>query len=378
MFLVDPDSVGVYHCINRCVRRTFLCGDDPLTGKNYDHRKRWIQERMQFLAGEFGLDVLGFAIMSNHLHIVLRNRPDVVAGWSDEEAARRWWNVFPGRRNRDGTPAEPEEHELRALIIDGERLERIRRQLSSVSWFMRCLVERIARSGNREDLCTGRFWEGRYKCQPILDEAALAACLAYVDLNPIRAGIAETPETSQFTSVYERIQGLREVAEIPDKAADGPSAVPNLAAQNADGSAGPCDERSKSDNGHESAASAEGVLRGAWLSPLDVTENVAGDSARCGRASNTGCLPMSLAEYLDLVDWTGRQLRSDKRGAISADQPPILERLKINPTSWIKLIGRFSRLFRRAAGTPASILREGAKRGCQRMQGIRHSRELFA
>ena len=71
------------------------------SGKDFQHRRQWIKDRMQFLAGQFGVDVLGFAVLSNHLHVVLRNRPDVVQGWSDLEVARRWWNTFPKRRDRD-------------------------------------------------------------------------------------------------------------------------------------------------------------------------------------------------------------------------------------------------------------------------------------
>ncbi len=213
-FLLDPAEIGVYHCINRCVRRAYLCGHDPVSGKDFEHRRQWIQDRMQFLAGQFGVDVLGFAVLSNHLHVVLRNRPDVVQTWSDIEVARRWWNVFPKRRDREGNAKEPTSIELQMIMIDPAKLAEIRQRLSSVSWFMRCLAERIARMANFEESCRGSFWEGRYKCVPLLDEAALVACLAYVDLNPIRARVAETPETSRFTSVYERIQALRH--EVPD------------------------------------------------------------------------------------------------------------------------------------------------------------------
>ena len=113
--VIDESQVGVYHCVNRCVRRAFLCGRDPLTGQCFDHRKAAIQRRLELLAGQFGIDVLGFSVMSNHVHVVLRNRPDVVAGWSDEEVARRWWNLFPLRRDETGRPAEPEAHELSLL-----------------------------------------------------------------------------------------------------------------------------------------------------------------------------------------------------------------------------------------------------------------------
>jgi REP element-mobilizing transposase RayT len=83
-------EIQVVHCVNRCVRRGFLCGTDDLTGQNYEHRRQWIRNRIEFLAGIFGIDVLGFSVMSNHLHVVLRSRPDVVTEWSDEDVARRW------------------------------------------------------------------------------------------------------------------------------------------------------------------------------------------------------------------------------------------------------------------------------------------------
>jgi REP element-mobilizing transposase RayT len=316
---------------------------------------------MRFLAAQFGVDVLGFAVMSNHLHVILRNRPDVVLGWSDEEVARRWWNVFPKRRDRERNPKEPTDFELTMITADAPRLAEIRQRLSSVSWFMRCLVEPIARSANREDLCRGRFWEGRYRCVPILDESALAACLAYVDLNPIRAGISETPETSRFTSVYERIQALGHEVDpaIARSAPQLPAGTPAASVR------------------ETSQQSASAQRRADWLSPFELSATAEPRSESTDRASNTGCLPMSFGEYLNLLDWTGRQIREDKRGAIPSDLAPILERLHVGEAGWLHLMGQFSRLFRRAAGRPHSLAREGAQRGCRLMQGIRHSRAVF-
>ena len=213
--LIDQTEVGLYHCVQRAVRRAWLCGQDPLTGKNFDHRKVWIRKRLEFLAGQFAIDICSLAIMSNHLHLVVRNRPDLAGQWTDQEVARRWWNLFPRRKNEDDSPAEPEPHELDMLMADPAALQERRQRLSSLSWFMRCLAEPIARQANREDGCTGRFWEGRYKCQRLLDDAAVLACSVYVDLNPIRAGMAETPETSEFTSAYERIQAQKESSAAP-------------------------------------------------------------------------------------------------------------------------------------------------------------------
>jgi len=203
--LCAEDEVQVFHLINRCVRRTFLCGVDPNTGKDYSHRKQWIRDRLEELAGIFGLDVMAFAVMSNHLHVVVRTRPDLVKDWSDDEVAQRWWNLFPQRRTTTGKPETASEFELNQIRNNVEGLKEKRKRLSSISWFMRCLAEPIARRGNRDDEVTGHFWEGRFKAQVLPDEAALAACMAYVDLNPVRARIAKTPERSDFTSAQERI-----------------------------------------------------------------------------------------------------------------------------------------------------------------------------
>jgi len=171
--LIDPAEVGVYHCVQRAVRRAWLCGQDPVTGKNFDHRKVWIQDRLAFLAGQFSIDICSMAIMSNHIHLVVRNRPDIAGRWSDEEVARRWWNLFPGRKTDDDKPAEPEPHELAMLMADSERLQERRQRLSSISWLMRCLAEPIARRANREDRCRGRFWNCPSYCAPVLDSTKL-------------------------------------------------------------------------------------------------------------------------------------------------------------------------------------------------------------
>ena len=94
------EEVQAFHLINRCVRRTYLCGKDRRSGKDYSHRKEWIRERLEELAGIFGIDVLGFAVLSNHLHVVVRTRPDVVREWSAAEVALRWWRLFPQRRRK--------------------------------------------------------------------------------------------------------------------------------------------------------------------------------------------------------------------------------------------------------------------------------------
>ena len=92
----DPEEVCVVHTVQRCVRRAFLAGVDRESGRDFSHRKEWIRRRMEALASVFAVDVLSYVVMSNHMHQILRNRPDVVAAWSDREVAIRWLKVFPG------------------------------------------------------------------------------------------------------------------------------------------------------------------------------------------------------------------------------------------------------------------------------------------
>ena len=317
-------EIQVVHCVNRCVRRGFLCGVDPLTGKDYEHRRQWMRNRLEFLAGVFAMDVLGFSVMSNHVHAILRNRPDVVKTWTDLEVARRWWSLFPSRRNKDGSPAEPADTDLKALMADVKVLAELRARLSSVSWFMRCTSEVIARLANAEDECTGRFWEGRFKATVLPDESAIAACMVYVDLNPVRAGIADTPERSDFTSAQERIADLKSADNV-------------------------------------STADAKDVRiehgqKAGWLAPVELAprRKKARKTSPSRRASNRGCVFMSLSEYLQLLDWTGRQLKPGKRGSVPKTLPPILERLNLSPELWLLVVEQFGK--RRSANrvTPAS------------------------
>jgi REP element-mobilizing transposase RayT len=340
--IVDETAVGIYHCVNRCVRRAFLCGFDAFSNRNFDHRKLWIRRRLESLAGRFAIDVLGFAVMANHLHLVLRNRPDVAANWSDEEVARRWCGLFP--RSVDSTSSgspptaawsTPEGLRERILLADPVQLAECRRRLSSLSWLMRCLCEPIARAANREDEVTGRFWEGRFKCQALLDEAAVLACSMYVDLNPIRAGLAETPETSPFTSAHERI----------------------------------VDRQSAASN------SSEGVA--GWLAPVAETADSGAPAEQPRRrASNRGFLPLSLDDYLRLLDWTGRMLRSGCQ-SIPAGLAPLFERLGLNAETWTDCVDQFGRQFHRAVGRAASLARFAERSGQHWLHGVKWSRRAF-
>ncbi len=202
---VSAHTTPYYHCVSRCVRRAFLCGWDRLTGQSYEHRKRWIVERLRVLSEVFCGDVCAYAVMANHHHVVLRLNPEQAGGLTDDEVLDRWSRLFGlpllVERYREGLSGSDVEAETAR-----EWIATYRQRLSDLSWFMRCLNEPIARWANAEDGVTGRFWEGRFKSQGLLDEAALLTCMSYVDLNPVRAAISDTPEDSDYTSIQARIQ----------------------------------------------------------------------------------------------------------------------------------------------------------------------------
>src|SRR5512139_3149838 len=203
---VKDGQEGVYHCFSRCVRRAFLCGFDTVTNRDFSHRKALLLDRLRFLASIFAIDVCAYAILENHYHLILRLIPQIMAAWSSRDVAVRWLTLFPHRDRLTGEPLPPTELQIASLVSNPERIEELRKRLCSLSWFMGRLNEFIARIANKEDDVKGRFWESRFKCQNLLDDASITACMVYVDLNPIRAGLAATPEKSDFTSIQERIR----------------------------------------------------------------------------------------------------------------------------------------------------------------------------
>jgi len=190
-----------YHVVSRCVRRAFLCGVDRYSGEDYEHRREWVEKRVMAVSRVFAIDVASYAIMSNHYHLVLHVDAEQAAAWSTDDVIARWHTLF------NGSLLSKRYQECPETLSPGERahvLERAavwRARLMDISWFMRCINEPIARRANGEDRCTGSFWEGRFKSQALLDEQAVLAAMAYVDLNPVRAQMADTPEDSDHTSM---------------------------------------------------------------------------------------------------------------------------------------------------------------------------------
>ena len=203
--LVDSENAYAYHLVSRCVRRSWLCGLDPVTGQDWSHRRQWLLDRMHLLARCFAVDIYAYAIMSNHFHLVLHYDPKASEKWSDGEVARRWIDAFPPtEKGRVAEELKPERVEL--LLSDRERLARARRTLGSLSAFMQYLKQPIARRANLEDGCQGHFFEQRFYSGALLSEEAVLAAMAYVDLNPVRARIAEDLEACHDTSIAQRLR----------------------------------------------------------------------------------------------------------------------------------------------------------------------------
>lgn len=299
---ISLEATPYYHCISRCVRRAFLCGEDRFTGRNFDHRKKLLESELLRLSGLFFLDISAYAIMSNHYHVVLFINKAEHDSASAKEVVARWHQIHKGndlshRYQNNETLSPVELESMNALI------ELWRQQLLSISWFMRVINEKMARVANKEDEVTGRFWEGRFTCQALLDEPSILTCMVYVDLNPIRAGIAKTPETSPHTSIKKRIE---------------------------------CLTKDNNSNPPE-------VLLHPFVGNYrqDMPEGIA----------------FHFEDYLQLVDWTGRAMLDNKRGSIADSHPPILNRLSITTSHWLYLTSHFESHFKGLVGTLDSLKR---------------------
>ena len=309
--------------ITVCASVIFVwCGDrviDAYSGQNYEHRRAWVEERLLYLSSVFAIDICAYAVMSNHVHLVLHVAVDKALGWSDKQVLSLWHTLYKGTlltQNfmRDDVLSKGE------LITLHETIAEYRKRLHDISWLMRNLNEHIARQANKEDNCTGRFWEGRFKSQALLDESAVLACMAYVDLNPIRAKIADKPETSHHTSIQQRIQGIQQQKEQP-----------------------------------------------FYLFPFvgnprqDMPKGIA----------------FSLKDYCELVGTTGRIIREEKAGHIDDSQSPILKRLGLSDEQWLTLASAFEKHFCYAAGAEKMMNNFKVHTHHQRIRGMGKARTLL-
>lgn len=301
--LVSIEDTPYYHIVSRCVRRTFLCGEDSQTGKSYEHRRAWIENRIRLLSSIFTIDVCAYAVMSNHYHLVVKLSPEESKDWTDLDVVTRWRSLFKGTYLVQKWLAKESLTKAEQLTTT-ETINSYRKNLTSLSWFMKCLNEPIARMANKEDECTGHFWEARFKSQALLTEKALLCCMAYVDLNPARAdmekGSGNAPETSAYTSIKERVQQTFNLNE----------AITQQLSQN--------------------------YLLDFTL-PLKPLKEFSGNLKQ---EEQVGIL-FSLEQYLQLVDTTGRVIRDDKRGRIDENLPPILERLSLSQEQWFEHVTQF-------------------------------------
>lgn len=354
--LVSLSDTPWYHVVCRCVRRAFLCGTDAYSGHSFEHRRGWIVERVKQLAGVFAIDVAAYAVMSNHYHLVVRVDAERAQSWSRGEVLRRWTQLFDGplavQQVLQGKGDALDTVTQRAI---DEWAEKYRARLCDLSWFMRVLNETIARQANAEDNVTGRFWEGRFKSQALLDEQAVLTAMAYVDLNPIRAQMADTPEESEHTSVAERIAALKPrhgtqskpvTRKAPSKTqpARANAATPIIALK------------------HEKYLAQ---LPRQPLMPFDATARL------------KAAIPFAFDDYLELVDATGRCIRQDKRGAIAQHTPNLLDRLGIDPERFIDSAINLMRQFGSAVGAPAHLTELCATRQVKYLRGMGAAKRAF-
>ena len=309
--LVDATQAQFFHLINRCVQRSWLCGYDSYSKKEFDHRKAWLKTRILELGDIIATGIYAFAVMSNHVHVVLHMHPATANAWTALEVAARWIRLFPA-----STPKLCAQ-KVAAVVENAEQIAVYRIRLADVSWLMKSLSEPIARRANSEDKVTGRFWEGRFKSQLLLSEKSILAAMTYVDLNPVRADIAKGVSTSDNTSVKIR---------------------------------------------HDQICKNEACASQA-LAPL-------------AGVKSANMPAMTEAEYIDLVDFTGREWHPGKRGVIKADEPPALRKLGLDKNHWTMKVKGVGSHYWRIVGSLEELLEKAMELKQRTLFGIGFARVL--
>ena len=293
----------------------FLCGIDEATGRNFEHRREWIENRILALAEIFSIEVFSYAVMHNHYHLVVYSDPLAPQQWTDLQVAERWLWLFPGKLNNPKFKLQ-RELRLQAIVSDKDLLATYRYRLGSISWLMRCINEPLAKKSNQEDFVKGHFWESRFTSQALLDEAAAITCMAYVDLNPIRAGLTDKLEESEHTSVHKRLLSM------DDDALN--SAVTAIA----------------------------GKVRARTMT-------------------------MPLKHYIGCLEWTGKYILHPGKATIPRDLIPVFQHLNINQDNWLVQVKAYGKNYYRAVGSIDSIKVYVDNLKQQWVKGVQSIRQLY-
>lgn len=264
------------------------------------------------LADQFAIAVYAYAVMDNHVHLVVQTDPQAPQRWEAREVLRRW--IAVSRRTFESPAAFA--LWMDSVVNDVLRVAEYRLRLGSLSWFMRLLNEPIARQANAEDGCTGRFWEGRFRCQALLDESAVLSAMTYVDLNPVRAGIVAVPEEADFVSIRRRCNEAKRNAQTD------PALLP---------------------------------IAGTGADRL-----------------------VSRAEYLALVKATAQMFRENEAGSIDQTLLPILRGLAHSEQAWFYQVRGTRSCYWRVIGRAEALVDKAAELGQRWMKGLRFARRLRA
>lgn len=356
--LIDPDQVTIAHVVAKTARNLFLLGVETQATDYNSHRKDWIVDILEFQSSLMAIDLLDYCLLSNHIHQILRSRPDAVKEWTDEEVARRWLNLCPKSKKclKAGdkvhrVPIPPKETQIQALANNEKKIKEIRERLSSISWWMRLLCQKVAQRANFEDGGSmGPFWKGRFHSTIIEDTDHLLGCALYVDLNAVKASMARGIDDYKYTSAKVRLDRLRSTEEALQKqevlkadsvlVVDSPGDV---------SSAEGCQAKEEK-GGDDESGFIPGMSKGEFLSAIKL-ESMADDPQlhdRGFRCSDKGFLEYSEREYFDALEWCIRNKITERESTdkLPGDIPECIQKHRFGPKLVIRQAKEFDQMYR--------------------------------